>query len=214
MLLKSMPYDHTLQLTTITCRHNNKLQRYSADFPSLSSTNSDFELTLTLIEYFLPALPFLLGICPRSRWSPPFPLYAPAPILLSLAKVLLSPTLTLSFVIWYSGLTTLFLFLLAKAAPASLPTALSVALRPLFPFRPAQPLCSSFSAEACAILHALCWSRQHQQVCHFSSLLLLTDSRSILATLSSPTSFLIPETLWQKLSSLSCSIRLQWVPGH
>ena len=34
-----------------------------------------------------------------------------------------------------------------------------------------------FSAEACAILHALCWSRKHQQVCHFSSLLLLSDSR-------------------------------------
>ena len=44
MLLRSKPYDHVL-----TCRHNNKLQRYSADFPSLSSTNSDFELTLTLI---------------------------------------------------------------------------------------------------------------------------------------------------------------------
>ena len=34
----------------------------------------------------------------------------------------------------------------------------------------AGPVCSSFSAEACAILHALCWSRQHQQICHFSSL--------------------------------------------
>ena len=33
----------------------------------------------------------------------------------------------------------------------------------------AGPVCSSFSAEACAILHALCWPRQHQQVCHFSS---------------------------------------------
>ena len=32
----------------------------------------------------------------------------------------------------------------------------------------AGPVCSSFSAEACAILHALCWSRQHQQVRHFS----------------------------------------------
>ena len=40
--------------------------------------------------------------------------------------------------------------------------------------------------EACAILHALCWSQQHQQLCHFSSLLLLSDSRSVLATLSSP----------------------------
>ena len=55
---------------------------------------------------------------------------------------------------------------------------------------PAGPVCSSFSAEACAILHALCWSRQHQQVCHFSSLLLLSDSRSVLATLSSPPSYL------------------------
>ena len=80
------------------------------------------------------------------------------------------------------------------------------------------PVCSSFSAEAFTILHALCWSRQHQQVCHFSSLLLLFDSRSVLATLSSPPSFLSSQTLWQiwqELSSLSsCSIKLQWVPGH
>ena len=61
----------------------------------------------------------------------------------------------------------------------------------------AGPVCSSFSAEACAILHALCWSRQHQQVCHFSSLLPLSDSRSVLATLSSPPSFLLSQTLWQ-----------------
>ena len=82
----------------------------------------------------------------------------------------------------------------------------------------AGPVCSSFSAEACAILHALCWSRQHQQVCHFSSLLLLSDSRSVFAALSSLPSFLLSQTLWQiwqELSSLSfCSIRLQWVPGH
>ena len=38
--------------------------------------------------------------------------------------------------IWYSGLTALFL--LARAGPAYLPTALSVALRPLFPFQQAQ----------------------------------------------------------------------------
>ena len=49
MLLRSKPYDHILQLSTLTCCHKNKLQRYSEDFPSLSSTNSDFELTLTLI---------------------------------------------------------------------------------------------------------------------------------------------------------------------
>ena len=66
-------------------------------------------------------------------------------------------------------------------------------------------------------MHALCWSRQHQQVCHFFSLLLLSDSRSVLATLSFPPFFLLSQTLWQiwqELSSLSCFIRLQWVPGH
>ena len=61
----------------------------------------------------------------------------------------------------------------------------------------AGPVCSSFSAEACAILHALCWSRQHHKVCHFSSLLLLSDSRFVLATLSSPPPFLLSQTLWQ-----------------
>ena len=40
--------------------------------------------------------------------------------------------------IWDSGQTALSLFLLAKAAPVFLPTALSVALRPLFPFQQAQ----------------------------------------------------------------------------
>ena len=49
----------------------------------------------------------------------------------------------------------------------------------------AGPVSSSFSAEAGAILHALCWSRQHQQVCHFS-FLLLSDSRSVLTALSFP----------------------------
>ena len=116
--------------------------------------------------------------------------------------------------ILYSEQTALFLFLLERAAPAFLPTALPGTEATLF--FSAGPVCSSFSAEACAILHALCWSWQHQQVCHF--LLLLSDSRSVLATLSSPPSFLLSQTLWQiwqELSSLfSCSIRLQWVPGH
>ena len=82
----------------------------------------------------------------------------------------------------------------------------------------AGPVCSSFSAEACAILHTLCWSRQHHKVCHFSSLLLLSDSRSVLATLFSPPPFLLSQTLWQIWQELSffssCTIRLQWVPGH
>ena len=34
-------------------------------------------------------------------------------------------------------------------------------------------------------------------------------------TLSSPLSFLLPQSLWQELSSLSsCSIKLQWVPDY
>ena len=53
---------------------------------------------------------------------------------------------------------------------------------------------------------------------HQCLLLLLSDSRSVLTTLSSPPSFLLSQTLWQiwqELSSFSsCSIRLQWVPRH
>ena len=100
-----------------------------------------------------------------------------------LTKVRLSPSLTLSpLMIGCSGQTALFLS--ARAALAYLPIALSVALRPLLSFS-AGPVCSSFLAQACAILHAFCWSRQHQQVCHFSSLLLLSDSRSVLSSIFS-----------------------------
>ena len=118
----------------------------------------------------------LLACPPNLLWNLPsftvesiLPLHALALIPPSLAKVWLSPILTLSpLMIWCFGQMVLFLFFLARAAPAFLPTALSVALRPHFPFL-AGPVCSSFSAEACAILLALCWSQQHQQVCHFSS---------------------------------------------
>ena len=173
-------------------------------------------LLLLLGRLFLLALPVLLGIILPSRWSPPFSLHALALIPLFLAKVRLSPTLTLSrLMIWCSGQTALFLFLLARAAPAFLPTALSVALRPVFPFRQAQyvqviplkpaPFCTLFAGLGNTIKSAI-------------FLLLLSDSRSVLATLSSPPPFQLSQTLWQiwqELSSLSsCSIRLQWVPGH
>ena len=127
-----------------------------------------------------------------------------------------SPTLTLSpLMIWCSGQTALFLFLLAKAAPAFLPTALSVALRPLFSFRQAQyaqvfPL---KPASFCTLFAGL-GSTNKSAI----SLLLLSDSRSVLTTMSSPPSFLLSQTLWQIWQELSffssCSIRLQWVPGH
>ena len=99
--------------------------------------------------------------------------------------------------------------------PVYLPTALSVALRPLFPFQQVQyvqvfllkpaPFCKLFAGLSSINKPA-------------TSLLLLFDSRSVLTSLSSPPSFLLPQTLWQiwqELSSLPfCSIRLQWVPGH
>ena len=86
----------------------------------------------------------------------------------------------LPLTIWYSGQTALFLFLLAKAAPAYLPTALSVALRPLFsfwqaqyvlvfPLRPA-PFCTLFAGLGSTIKSAI-------------SLLLLSDSRSVLSSI-------------------------------
>ena len=73
------------------------------------------------------------------------------------------------------------------------------------------PVCCSFFSETCSILQALCWSRQHQQICHFS---FFSSTRA----LSSPPSFLLPQTLWQIWQELSFhfsfAIRLQWVPGH
>ena len=58
-------------------------------------TRSCFFL-LPLGKLFLLAFPFLLGTCLRSPWSPPILLHAPALISLSLAKVRLLLTLTLS----------------------------------------------------------------------------------------------------------------------
>ena len=119
--------------------------------------------------------------------------------------------------IWYSGLTALFLFLLGRWLRRSCRLLSLCGTEATLSFSTG-PVCSSISAETCAILHSLCCSRQHQQVCHFSSLLLLPDSCSVLATLSYSPSFLLSQTLWQiwqVLSSLSsCSIRIEWVPGH
>ena len=103
--------------------------------------------------------------------------------------------------IWYSGLAALFLFLFAKAAPAYLPTALSVALRPLFPFQQAQyaqvfPL---KPAPFCTLFAGLGSTKK-------STTSLLFSYYLTLATLSSSPSFLLPQTLWQiwqELFSLS-----------
>ena len=127
---------------------------------------------------------------------------------LSLAKVRLSLTLTLSpLMICCFEQTALFLFLLAKAALAYLPTALSVALRPLFPFQEAQYAQASLLKPApfCTLPADLGSTNKPA-----TSLLLPSDSR-----LSIPPFFLLPQSLWQEMSSVSsCSIRLQWFLGH
>ena len=59
--------------------------------------------------------------------------------------------------ILYSGQTSLFLSVLAKAAPAYLPTAFIVSLRPLFPFRQAQyvPVFPLKPAPSCTLFPGL-----------------------------------------------------------
>ena len=175
-------------------------------------------LLLLLGRLLLLALPLFLGIGISlfSRWSPPFPFHAPALILLFLAKVRLSLTLTLSpLTIWCFGLTGLFLFLLVRAALAYLPTAFSVASRPLSSFQLAQyaQVCLLKPKPFCKLFAGLGSTNKSA-----TSLLLLSDSRSVLTALSSPPSFFFPQTLWQMWQELSflssCSIGLQWVPGH
>ena len=98
--------------------------------------------------------PFLLGTCLPSLWSLPFPLHAPAPIPLFLAKVQLSPTLThSSLMIWCSGQTALFLFF-GKGSSGVLADCSLCGTEATLSFSAGQ-VCSSFSTEACAILHAL-----------------------------------------------------------
>ena len=113
----------------------------------------------------------------------------------SLAKVRLSPTLTpsLHHLVWTLDILTLWThgsvpFPLGKGGSGVFANCSICGTEATLSFS-AGPVCSSFSAEDCAILHTLCWSRHHQQVCHFSSLLLLSDSRSVLTTLSSPPPF-------------------------
>ena len=136
------------------------------------------------------------------------PLRAPALILLFLAEVRLSLTLTLSHLrIWCYGQTALFLFFLANAALAYLPTALSVALRPLFPFQQAQhPQVFPLKPAPFSKLFAGLGSTNK----FATSLFLLSDSRSALATLIFPFISSLWQ-IWQELSTLSCSIRLQRV---
>ena len=113
-------------------------------------------------------------------------------ISLFFAKMRLLLTLTLSpLTIWCSGLMALFLFILAKAALAYLPTAPSVAPRPLFPFQQGQydqvfplkpaPFCNLFAGLGSTNKPAT------------FLLFLFSNSRSVLTTLSSY--FFLPQFL-------------------
>ena len=136
-------------------------------------------------EAVLACPPLLLETCLPSLWSPPFPPHALNLISLYVAKARLSLTLTLSpLTTWYSGLTALFL--LKKAALAYFPPALSMALRPLFPFQQAQyaQVFLLKPAPSCKLFASLGSTNNSA-----TSLFLLSDSRSVLITLSSPPSF-------------------------
>ena len=150
-------------------------------------------LLLLLGRLYLLASPHLLGVCLFSLSSPPFPLHAPALIPLSLAKVRLSLTLTLSHLtIWYFEQTTLFL--LAKVALAYLPTALSVALRPLFPVRQAQyaQVSSLKPAPFCTLFAGLGSTNK-------SAISGLSDSRSVLLFIFPCTSISLAGTVFSLL---------------
>ena len=143
-------------------------------------------LILLLERLFLFALLFLLGTPFLLPWSSSSPLLALVLISLSLAKVRLSLTLTLSpLTIWCSEQTALFLFFWAKTAVSYLPTALFVALRPLFPFQTAQyPQVSLLKpAPFCKLFAGLGSTNKSA-----TSLLLLSDSRSVLSSIFPSTS--------------------------
>ena len=136
-------------------------------------------LLLLLGRLFLLALPLLLGTCLPSLWSKPFPLHDSALIPVHNAKVRLSLTLTFSLLmIWCSGQIALFLFL-SKAALASLPTVLFVALRPPSPFRPVQCVFPLKIAPFCKLFAGLC------------SIKSLPFSSSLTLALSSPPCLLL-----------------------
>ena len=107
----------------------------------------------------------------------------------------------------------MFLFLLVRVEPAFLPTALSVALRPLFPFRQAQyvPVFPLKPAPFCTLIAGLDSTN--------TSAISLLFSYYLTLLLSSPPYPLLHVSFYLKLSGRncflsSCSIRLQRDPGH
>ena len=124
----------------------------------------------------LLSFPVLLGICLPSLWITLSPLHALALILLSLTKVPVSPTLRFGTLDCGS-----VPFPFGKGGYGILANCSHCGIEATVSFS-AGPVCSNFSAGACAILQALCSSRQNQKVYNYSFLLLF-DYCSVLTTL-------------------------------
>ena len=131
------------------------------------------------------ACPLLLGACFSSLWNPPSPLHAPIMIPLFLTKVRLSLTFTLSHLFRFVP------FLFGKSGSGVFANC-SMALRSPFPFRQAQYVLV-FPLKP-APFWKLFAGPGSTNTCFFRLSFYLN--------------------LWQELTSLSCCIRLQWVPGH
>ena len=135
-------YEWALHLPTFfpisgLARHGVKPRLCRSSWRAFTSTHPLMLPSTSSREALLACAPFppwnLLSFTVKATLS--FPCSSSDPLFL--AKVRLSPTLTLSHLTtWYSGQTALFL--LTMTALAFLPTALSVALRPLFSFQQAQ----------------------------------------------------------------------------
>ena len=175
---------------------------------NLCSNHLPILLTVPLSPVFRPneRLPFLNFRKPRQDdFAFYFDSHCPSAeeysfLFLSFAAVLFtSLTLNALLTIWCFGQTALFLSLLEKTSLAYLPTALSVSPRPLFPslqaryaqvfpLKPA-PFCLLFVGLGSINKSAI-------------SLLFLSDSRFVLATLFSSPFFLLPQSLSETVFSL------------
>jgi len=81
------------------------------------------------------------------------------------------------------------------------------------------PFSSRFPAESLALVRGLEWCHFHLNICHFQSILFLTDSQSALALLSTAPAFPQPKCFWNiwdlsDFLSSRVAISFQWVPGH
>ena len=124
------------------------------------------------MEILFACLPLLLGTNFPLLWSALFSPYASALILLSLSLY----GATLAHLYFFRSHYMMIRndgsvpFPFGKNGFGALANYSLCGIEATF-FFAVSPVFSSFSAKACDILQAFCWSRQHQQVCHFSSVL-------------------------------------------